>query len=148
MIHMTGVPEFNRTLDALVKRMSVASRTAVVTGGHLLEAQTKAALTTFSHQAGTPTPSPPGSPPALITGTLRRSIKVTSPQAHGVLGWSVSVGPTAIYGRIQELGGNAGRNHATRLPPRPYLAPSLQAVIDNGTLAACYATAWRGALAF
>lgn len=145
MIIMTGVAEFNRALEELVARASAASRAAVTTGGHVLEAEAKRLLGLTSHARGTQTPSEPGQPPSVITGTLRRSIKVTTPESTGATGWTISVGPTVIYGRIQELGGDTGRGGATHLPPRPYMAPALKKVIDDGTLAACYATAWRTA---
>lgn len=145
MIVMTGVAEFNRALEELVARASAASRAAVTTGGHVLEAEAKRLLGLTSHARGTQTPSEPGQPPSVITGTLRRSIKVTTPESTGATGWTISVGPTVIYGRIQELGGDTGRGGATHLPPRPYMAPALKKVIDDGTLAACYATAWRTA---
>lgn len=147
-IILTGVAEFRRALDEMVARASAAALTAVTTGGHLVEAETKAALGRSSHARGTKTPSAPGQPPSLVSGTLRRSIRVTTPEAKGLTGWTVSVGPSAIYGRIQELGGDAGWADASYLPPRPYLEPSLQKVIQDGSLAACYTAAWRSALMF
>lgn len=158
-IVMTGVAEFKRALDDIVERTNAATWQAVVNGAHLIEAETKKALSSTGGGTSGPqgrdasgrftkvehSPAPPGSPPSLQTGTLRRSIRVTSPESTGPTGWSISVGPTAIYGRIQELGGWAGAMHATYLPPRPYLAPSLKKVIDDGSLAACYTTAWRTA---
>jgi hypothetical protein len=142
VIHLSGVAEFRRAMDDMVARASAASRAAVTTGGHLIEAEAKRQLALSSHPRGTQTPSPAGSPPSLISGTLRRSIRVTGAEAKGPTGWTISVGPTAIYGRIQELGGDTG---TTVLPPRPYMQPALQKVISDGTLAACYATAWRTA---
>lgn len=156
-IIMTGVAEFQKALDGLVAGASAAGRKAVTTGGHLLEAQVKQILTE-SHSTSNPggrdshgrfvknqhSASPPGQPPALVTGTLRRSIKVTPPSPKGPTGWEISVGPSAIYGRIQELGGITGA-YGSYLPPRPYMAPALKRVIDDGSLAACYATAWREA---
>lgn len=153
-IIMTGVGEFRRALEDLVARTNAATRQAVTTGGHLLEAETKRLLSN-SGSAGAQgrdssgrfakvarPSSPPGSPPMLQTGTLRRSIKVTNPESIGPTGWTISVGPTAIYGRIQELGGDTG--HAV-LPARPFLRPALDNIIADGTLAACYTTAWRTA---
>lgn len=145
MITLAGVAEFRKALDEIVARASAASRMAVTTGGHLIEAEAKRQLGLKSHVAGTPTPSAPGEPPALVTGTLRRSIRVTAPEAKGPTGWTISVGPSAVYGRIQELGGDTGRGGATHLPPRPYMDPALAKVLADGTLAACYATAWRTA---
>jgi phage gpG-like protein len=114
----------------------------------VLEAEAKRQLGTYAHPRGTPTPSPRGQPPAVVTGTLRRSIRVTAPEPTGTAGWSISVGPTAIYGRIQELGGFTGRNGATYLPPRPYMDPALKKVLADDTLANCYLAAWRGAVVF
>ena len=145
-IIMTGVAEFRRALDEMVARASEAASTAVTTGGHLIEAEAKRQLGLTSHTRGTRTPSAPGEPPALVSGTLRRSIKVTRPESKGPTGWTVSVGPTAVYGRIQELGGDVWNGAV--LPPRPYMEPSLAKVIQDGSLAACYTAAWRGALMF
>jgi len=157
VIIMTGVAEFQRALDDIVARTNAATRQAVTTGGHVLEAETKRLLSN-SGTAGAQgrdengrfvkvarPSSPPGSPPMLQTGTLRRSIKVVGPDSTGPTGWTISVGPTVIYGRIHELGGDTGRGGSTHLPARPFLKPALDNVIANGTLADCYATAWRTA---
>lgn len=153
-IIMTGIAEFRAALDEIVARVNAATRQAVTTGGHVLEAETKRLLSNSGTAAAqgrdasgrftrvARPSSPPGSPPMLQTGTLRRSIKVTAPESTGPTGWTISVGPSVIYGRIQELGGDTG---TATLPARPYLKPALDNVIANGTLAACYATAWREA---
>jgi phage gpG-like protein len=62
-----------------------------------------------------------------VTGTLRRSITVKGPHPLGLGRWEAQIGPTAVYGRIQELGGVTGRGGATVLPARPYVAPTLPA---------------------
>lgn len=146
MIIMTGVAEFRRALEEMVARASEATAAAVTTGGHLIEAEAKRQLGLKSHTRGTATPSAPGEPPALVSGTLRRSIRVTSPEPKGPTGWTVSVGPTAVYGRIQELGGEVWTG--AQLPPRPYMQPALDKLVSDGTLAACYANAWRAAVMF
>jgi phage gpG-like protein len=156
-IIMTGVAEFRAAVDALVARTNAATLQAATTGAHLVEAQIKETLTE-SHRAsnsggrdsrgrftkGEHSASPPGAPPALVTGTLRRSVRVVGPVPKGATGWTVSIGPTAVYGRIQELGGTTGA-HGSQLPARPYVAPSLKKVIDDGSLANCFTTAWRTA---
>lgn len=144
-IILSGVTEFKAALAEIVVKANAAALAAVTTGAHLLEAETKTALSRYSHTLGTPTPSPQGQPPAVVSGTLRRSIRVATPEPKGPTGWSVSVGPSAIYGRIQELGGQTGRGGATTLPPRPYLEPSLGKLINDGSLADCYTAAWRDA---
>lgn len=115
-----------------------------------VERQTKVNLALKSHKRGTPTPSLPGEPPALISGALRRSVKISGRGGRkGV--YTGSVGPTMIYSRIQELGGVAGRNHRASLPARPYLKPavlkSLPAMGKNavGRVRAAWAIATGGA---
>lgn len=81
--------------------------------------------------------------PKVRTGRLRSSIVVKGPQGGGGK-WSGEVGPTVIYGRIQELGGtifpkrakflhwvDASGDHFARhvtLPARPYLKPAAEMV--------------------
>lgn len=137
-----GVPEFEAALTAKVAEMNAAARGAVTSGVHLIELRTKENLARTSHQRGTPTPAAPGQPPSLIDGTLRRSVKVKGPSREGADGWKAEIGPTAVYGRIQELGGMTGRGHRTRLPARPYLGPALDQVVSSGELEAAMREGW------
>ncbi len=105
----------------------------------------KETLSTYSHARRTPTPSPPGGPPAIITGTLRRSV-ITNPPVGGGGLWSASGGPTIVYSRIQELGGRAGRNHASVLPPRPYVRPAIRQLRASGRLSEVAMTAFYRAV--
>lgn len=74
-----------------------------------------------SHGRGTPTPSAPGTPPARISGALQGSIHAAPPAGGGGY-WYAYVGPRGVvYAGIQQHGGEAGRNHASHLPPRPYM---------------------------
>lgn len=110
------------------KGMAVAAETAgqrvVIRSQTVFEAAVKKAYTQ-SHTAGTTTPSRPGSPPAVITGTLRRGWVRDTPTRSGAASWSGRVFPTTIYARIHELGGQTGRGGATTLPARPVMAPTL-----------------------
>lgn len=69
-----------------------------------------------------------GAPLHVRTGALLGSVRETyfSPgaiaQAH--------VAPTTVYARIQELGGISGKDYRSHLPPRPYVAPSIEASMD------------------
>lgn len=113
-------------------------------------------LTRYWHSVGTRTPSPPGEPPAWMTGRLSQSItkQVTpgSPEARA------SVAPHTIYAHIQEVGGPIWANirlgakgkklHTlsfvtngvryfpleVRLPPRPYMRPASEEVVRDGSL--------------
>lgn len=75
------------------------------------------------HAKGTPTPSAPGEPPAMISGGLKASVRIDPPRVLGPGLVEGRVGPTKPYSRIQELGGTAG--HGAQLPARPYLKPAL-----------------------
>jgi hypothetical protein len=143
-VQITGLSELTGALVAMEQRLQAATRSATAKGGHLVEAAIKQQLTTSSHPKGTPTPSAPGEPPSLVTGTLRRSIKVTGPVPAGLGRWLAEVGPTAVYGRVQELGGTA---HFAELPPRPYVQPAYEQLVGSGALARVYHLAWRAAIA-
>lgn len=143
-VYLEGIARFQEALLEAVEKADVASREAVANGAHLVEARAKKKLATYTHTKSEPTTSPPGEPPALVTGTLRRSIKV---KVHGAGHTAeAEIGPTAIYGRIQELGGDTGRGGATELPARPYMRPALDELQRSGELLDAYKAAWRRAL--
>lgn len=144
-VELRGVSEFLAALDGMVAAADVAAREATGKGAHLIEAETKKNLSIGTHRRGEPTTSAPGTPPDLVTGQLRRSIRVEGPTKTGPGAWESKTGPTAVYGRIQELGGVTGRGGATALPARPYLEPAVKALIDSGALSEVYTQAWRSA---
>jgi hypothetical protein len=138
---IAGVKELEASLDTIVAKQVAATRTATATALHLIEREAKTQLTSSSHPRGTPTPSAPGDPPSLVSGNLRRSVRVDGPNRHGRTGWEGQVGPTADYGRIQELGGYTEYSY---LPPRPYMQPAWDKVQPQ--IAGIYREAWRKAL--
>lgn len=139
--HLLGVSEFKAAIDKVIAERALATKGAITAGAHLVEATAKAALTETSHAPGTPTPSAPGQPPALVSGALRRSVLVKGPTPTSAFAFKAEIGPTMIYGRIQELGGWTGRGHATYLPPRPYMKPSLKKI--GPKLEALFEDAWK-----
>ena len=126
-------------LEAVAIRVVDATPDALGKAAHYLEGQIKIELSRTSHPPGTPTPSPPGSPPSLITGNLRRSIQVEGPQPTGPASWTASVGAESVYARVQELGGGP-----SRLPSRPYMAPGLATALPG--IAVIFERAWGHAL--
>ena len=79
-----------------------------------------------------------GEPPMLLTGNLRRSVKSGKPEFLGYEHYYVQVGPTAVYGRIQELPrSNGGYNH-------PYMKPALDKV--RGRIKKIYEDVWKESL--
>lgn len=69
-----------------------------------------------------------GTPLHVRTGRLMGSVHETyfSPGAVA----TAHVAPTIVYSRIQELGGISGKDYRSHLPPRPYVAPSIEASMD------------------
>lgn len=130
-------------LAEMLVAVPVATSAATVAVAHIAEREIKNQLRMTSHPKRTPTPSAPGSPPSLVTGNLFRSPKVVGPtKLPGSV--SAQVGPTMIYSRIQELGGDTGRGHAVHLPPRPYVRPGIDAAVPQAEVV--YLNAWRGAV--
>lgn len=125
----TSYQEWDRALQAMQRRIERNTYRAGNRSMLLIEREVKVYLRTYTHPPGTPTPSPPGGPPALVTGHLRRSWR-TVPARPGRKPFTVETegGPTAVYARIQELGGRTGRGHRSRLPRRPYVRPRVRAV--------------------
>jgi phage gpG-like protein len=64
----------------------------------------------------------------VITGNLVNSINTTLEKSTDTMA-EVDVGPTAVYGRIHELGGIAG--HGSHIPARPYLRPAVDEHEDD-----------------
>lgn len=145
-IKLDGLDAAIKALAAKEIRITTATRSAVRAGNLLAQRRAHAQLSRYGyHPAGTPTPSPPGEPPARITGALRGSLKPTGPTPTP-MGFTARMGPTVAYGRIQELGGVTGRNHATTLPPRPYMKPVHASLRTDGALRGIFIAAWRRAL--
>jgi hypothetical protein len=142
-VGVDGADEFAAALDALQQRLHSATRKATKDGISFLQRRAHGQLSRYYHPPGTPTPSPPGQPPARITGHLRGSLSPTGPVPTGG-GFTGQLGPTAVYGRIQELGGVTGRGHSVTLPPRPYLKPTVRS--SRSDLARIYLEAWRRAM--
>lgn len=144
-VAVTGIGECVRALEAVGARVQAATPVAVLAAAALVEGRARAGLSRASHRRGTPTPSAPGSPPALVTGVLRSSFAVTGPVGDAG-SWTSVLGPTAPYARVQELGGVTGRGHAVVLPARPYLRPAAEAVRRDPALIGVFARMWGAAV--
>lgn len=146
-VRVTGISDVQDALRAMAARIQAATPVAVATATALVEERARANLSRTSHRRGTPTPSAPGEPPALITGALRGSFDILGPTETGAATWRAVLGPTAVYARIQELGGQTGRNHATTLPARPYLRPAYDDAVHDPAFADVFIRAWGAAVA-
>lgn len=99
-----GVPEFNRDLAALTVRAETAGRAFVEQGSHIVEEGIKKrAGEGGRHAKGTPTTASKGGGPAVVTGTLRRSIIPGPVMQRSRTRYEAEIGPTTVYGRRVEL---------------------------------------------
>jgi hypothetical protein len=137
--------EWEAATHALERRLWRATFRATQRGQYVIERNVKMYLRTFTHPFGTPTPSPRGGPPALVSGHLRRTWRDV-PAHEGKRPHTVESegGPTAVYSRIQELGGWAGRNHASHLPKRPYVRPMM--LVSRREIRRIYIEHWTAAI--
>lgn len=141
--HVYGADEWAAAADALMVRVRTATDGAVDDGLALIQVEAQRNLSLTSHPPRTPTPAGPGEPPSLISGALRRAMKVRRDQ-RGPDVYSGAVGPAIIYGPIQERGGWAGAGHRSYLPPRPYLRPARTTAIPK--IRKLFADAWARAI--
>ncbi|MFI2078461.1 hypothetical protein [Streptomyces triculaminicus] len=119
---------FTRLCNEIVRDAHAKSRLLLTQLALAIERQAKINASTGAHKRGTPTPARPGTGPAVISGTLRRSI-THSPVLPTGVGWETRVGtsagftppygrtPSSQYGLYLETG---LRNGATY----PFLTPA------------------------
>lgn len=127
-IEVSGGARFRSALQADVDRERQRTPFAINEVLGRIAAQQRILLVLGTHPRGTPTGSQPGTPPWKISGDLRDSVRVQRARRIGPDRWAGNVGPTIVYGRIQELGGWTGAGHRTYLPPRPSLKPAWRLV--------------------
>lgn len=139
-----GIDQQKLALDFMVARIDAASRDSTEKVLKQVARQEKTLLSLGWHPPGTPTGSVSPDPPWRISRHLRSEVKTDGPHPSGPHGWWGRVGSTAIYARIQELGGVTGRGHRTRLPPRPHLKPAW--AIVRPTVRRTFMRAWAAAV--
>ena len=141
-VTVTGTAEVSAALADIGVRVLTETRVAVEKVLGQVARQERSLLSTGWHPRGTPTGSVPGSPPWRISGDLSRSVVVEPATLRGAT-WTGRIGPTSVYGRIQELGGWTGAGHRTYLPPRPHLKPAW--MIVRPTVRTTFEAAWTKA---
>lgn len=141
---ISGVEKYDAAIDELIFRLSDATWEATRDGLHLIESAEKTLLSLRPHPNRTPTPASPGSPPGLISGHLMRGVRVDGPWQMSLTHVEGSVGPTAVYARIQEMSGWAGAGHRSFIPARPYHHPTVDALIPQ--VRQGYADRWARAI--
>jgi hypothetical protein len=141
----TNTSDWERAVLALQARILRKTIQAGRDSMYLIETNWKFYLRTFTHREGTPTPSPRGGPPALVSGNLRRSWRNERP-VLGVEPYTIVTrgGPTAVYARIHELSGQAGRGHQTFIPKRPHVRPMV--LVSRRGIRRIHVSAWTAAI--
>jgi len=144
-------------LDALADRIDPATRAAA---NGMAQAYDKG-LKTDELVRTTGHPSAPGSPPALESGRLRDSLRITQAADAGLYRWRSAVNPNTVYAHIQEYGGDIWAKHTyvdrrtgitrpgflrwsgpggvhfarhVHLPKRPYMSAGTRRMAADGTL--------------
>lgn len=108
-------------LGGFQRRSDDGARAAADAMAEAAEAALKAVL-------GGGSPSAPGTPPGRRSGRLQDAVKAKPAFPVGAARWEAHTAALIVYARIHEVGGRTGRNHATYLPPRPYVAPTVIAM--------------------
>lgn len=140
MGEIRGAAQFQAALASRIVEARAVTDLAVKAAAEELRKDVVDKLMLKEHPPHTPTPSAPGEPPAMISGGLKASVIATPSTAVGPYRFEAKVGPTAVYSRIQELGGTAGRG--AKLPPRPYLKPAVEGA--KSKIAAIFKAMWSG----
>ncbi len=150
--------ELPALLASIRDRVLAAAEPAAMGMAKAYRAQVIFELTRYAHPAHTRTPSPPGQPPAMISGALAASVTAVPGASSGAIG-RASVAPHTVYAAIQEYGGpmharpgrymhwiSDGIDYYAKhviLPPRPYLRPAAEVSIADGSLGRAAAEAFE-----
>jgi len=152
-MHVSGVDNVVKYLEAQVARLDSASRKIVEKGGLIIANHAKDEF----KGSGTADNNYPN--PTFRTGNLRNSIKVLDVRREALGTWSSKTGPTKMYGRRVELGfsgtvsGYTAKRGGTTYTVGsyqatsrafPYLAPGFEK--SRGELQELYSYEWRKAL--
>lgn len=118
---------FTRIFTEINREGQAKTRTVLTQLANAIERQAKVNATVGAHKRGTPTPARPGTGPAVISGTLRRSL-THSPVVFNGSGWETKVGtatgftppygrsPSNKYGLYLETGLKNGSTYPFLLP--------------------------------
>jgi hypothetical protein len=146
---VTGGRVYRAALDQSFRDIERATYRATTEAAAMVERTGKRLLRTHTHPLGTPTTSPVGDPPALVTGNLVRSWRST-PARRGRRPNTVEArsGPTAAQSRIQELGGviddGFGRGVRIGIPARPFVGPAARKAVP--AIRRIYVRRWTEAI--
>jgi HK97 gp10 family phage protein len=138
-----GLKDLYAALETAQKDADAASKEIVTQGAALIQKKAQANFE-GSHRKGQPHTG--GDHPNVVTGYLRRSIRMTPVTSYGAGTWGTTVGPTSVYGRRVELGfrGTDSLGRRYNQPAFPYFTPAVEEVTPD--LEELAANTWRGFL--
>ena len=153
---MATFAEHIATIDGFAARAPLGAEAAANAMADVFKPAVQSVLLARRHGFATKTPSAPGEPPAAISGRLPGSMMNEPAIPIGGDAFLAKSGPTTRYSRIQELGGwmqghplmhwhEDGVAHWSEchsLPPRPYMRPTLSALVDDDGLISAAAGAF------
>lgn len=130
------------------------------------ETMVKLRLGEMTHELGTPTPSPPGGVPALVSGKLRRGTQRAPafPRGAGMCSQvltNIAQNKGVFYGGVHEFGpvtitaknfpqlgnptvGFFGKE--VTIPRRPWMKPSMEALVASGLGTKAAVAAWTAVI--
>jgi hypothetical protein len=142
---------FEAIFTKLAAKTAASGAAALTSLALAIEREAKQSLAQHTHTYGTRTSASSGGPPALVSGTLRRSITHTRP-ATSAAGVEVRVGvgagfyppypatgtrtSSSKYGYYLETGLRNGVKY-------PFLHPAFRKVVDSGDVGRFVAAEWR-----
>ena len=156
--------EYIRWLERAIERMELgAPAMANAMARYLAERTADDTLRQNTHAPGAYYRARAGAPPAYVSGTLARSMFVTPAAASRGVRATAIVGNSAKHARLLEFGGcvlrpthgetmtwkDTGREAPWRhaylpeFPAHPYLRPTVQDAIDDGSLTRVAIDAFR-----
>jgi phage gpG-like protein len=138
------IDRFEASITDWSKQCELEGHLASIDAANFIQELVQAKLSEFPHPRSEPTETMPfKGPPGLISGDLRDSVTVE----RMAVGGFAKVYPTAVYARIQEIGGWTGNHHMQFLPPRPYFLNTVRELdtVGPGGMEHIYYEHWRKA---
>lgn len=144
-IPLRDLPAYLKALQNAAANASTPAANAMASG--FQDRVQNVTLKKAAHPPFTFYKATPGQPPAYASGRLARSIVMTP--AHGTIRSSATVGTHLVYSAIQEWGGWTEPRRAlymhwrnprpwwkkhVDIPEHPYMRPTVEAMIRDGTL--------------
>jgi hypothetical protein len=127
------------SLERSASRVDLATGAAASAGAEVFARYIRQELGKSTHGKREKTESAPGEPPAKITGTLQRSVKVFIPKRLGPSRYVAEAGPDEFYGRFHQTGTKHERAH-------PFIEEAAHAAEASGLVHAACVKVWQAAV--